>query len=60
MKLIVVSNREPYKLESTRGKLEKTVGGLVSALEPILRKEGGVWVCWGRKGQRTPRPLRFL
>ncbi|WP_083793027.1 trehalose-6-phosphate synthase [Hydrogenivirga sp. 128-5-R1-1] len=54
MKLIVVSNREPYRLESSRGKLEKTVGGLVSALEPILRKEGGVWVCWGRQGQKTP------
>jgi len=56
MKLIVVSNREPYKVEPKKGrtKLEKTVGGLVSALEPILRKNGGVWVCWGRRGQKTP------
>ncbi len=56
MRLIVVSNREPYRLESMRGRggLEKTVGGLVSALEPILRKNGGVWVCWGRQSQRTP------
>ncbi|WP_457601075.1 alpha,alpha-trehalose-phosphate synthase (UDP-forming) [Hydrogenivirga sp.] len=54
MKLIVVSNREPYRIEPARTKLEKTVGGLVSALEPILRKHGGVWVCWGRKGQKTP------
>ncbi len=56
MKLIVVSNREPYKIEASRGrsKFEKTVGGLVSALEPVLREKGGIWVCWGRKGQKTP------
>ncbi|RLJ70271.1 trehalose 6-phosphate synthase [Hydrogenivirga caldilitoris] len=60
MKLIVVSNREPYRVETVRGrtKLEKTVGGLVSALEPVLRKEGGVWVCWGRKGQKTPLEVK--
>ena len=56
MKLIVVSNREPYKVERAGGKLrlEKTVGGLVSALEPVLRKNGGIWICWGRKGQKNP------
>ncbi len=56
MKLIVVSNREPYRVEPRRGKasFEKTVGGLVSALEPILRKNGGIWICWGRRGQKTP------
>ncbi len=61
MKLIVVSNREPYRVETSRGRgrLEKTVGGLVSALEPILRKEGGVWICWGRKGQKTPLETRI-
>ena len=61
MKLIVVSNREPYNLETDRGrgKLEKTVGGLVSALEPVLRKNGGVWVCWGRHGQKTPLETRI-
>lgn len=50
MGLTVVSNREPYRAERVRGRfrLEKTVGGLVSALEPILREEGGKWICWGR------------
>jgi len=50
--LIILSNREPYKVEAKKGKkvFEKTVGGLVSALEPILRERGGTWVCWGRKG----------
>ncbi len=53
MRLIVVSNREPYRLEPSRGKakFERTVGGLVSALEPVLREYGGTWVCWGRKGK---------
>jgi len=56
MDLIVVSNREPYRIEPSKGraKLEKTVGGLVSALEPILLEKGGIWVCWGRKNQKTP------
>ncbi len=59
MRLIVVSNREPYRVEPSRGKvrLEKTVGGLVSALEPVLREYGGTWVCWGRKG-KGPEELR--
>ncbi|HIC97978.1 MAG TPA: trehalose-6-phosphate synthase, partial [Aquificaceae bacterium] len=49
---IILSNREPYRVEAKKGKkvFEKTVGGLVSALEPILRERGGTWVCWGRKG----------
>ena len=51
MNLIIVSNREPYRAERVRGsyKLEKTIGGLVSAFEPILREKGGKWFCWGRK-----------
>jgi len=55
-RLIVASNREPYDIEFRENKLKlhKTVGGLVSALEPIIKSLGGVWVCWGRKGQRIP------
>jgi len=61
MKLIVVSNREPYRIEPSRGRarFEKTVGGLVSALEPIMRENGGIWICWGRKGQKTPLEVRI-
>ncbi len=61
MNLIVVSNREPYKIEPTRGrmKLERTVGGLVSALEPILVEKGGIWVCWGRKNQSVPTEVKI-
>ncbi len=60
MKLIVVSNREPYRVEASRGRsrFERTVGGLVSALEPVLKENGGLWICWGRKGQKTPLEVK--
>ncbi len=59
-KLIVASNREPYDIEfrDNKLKLHKTVGGLVSALEPMIKSLGGVWVCWGRKGQRIPEVFK--
>ena len=47
--LIVASNRLPVVL-STDGKgdwrLERGSGGLVTALEPVLRARGGVWIGW--------------
>jgi len=46
-KLIIVSNREPYAFK--KGRFSKTVGGLVSALDPLMRKNNGVWVATGGK-----------
>ena len=49
MRPIVVSNRLPFVLErSENGKYEASPssGGLVSALSPILRGKGGVWIGW--------------
>jgi trehalose 6-phosphate synthase len=45
-KLVVVSNRGPYRHEATRGKERwvRSAGGLVAALDPVLQKRGGVWV----------------
>lgn len=45
-KLVVVSNRGPYRHESARGRERwvRSAGGLVSALDPVLQKRGGVWV----------------
>ena len=47
--LIVVSNREPYEHNSVDGSVvcQHTDGGLVSALDPVLRRIGGTWVAWG-------------
>ena len=47
-KLIVVSNRVPYNMTKIRGevKYKKSVGGLVTALDPILCSRGGLWIGW--------------
>lgn len=46
--LVVVSNRLPYTTERSGGRMRfrRSPGGLVSALEPVLRDRGGVWVGW--------------
>src|SRR5262249_14869647 len=45
-RLIVVANREPYLHRYRNGGIEcvPTVSGMVSALDPILRATGGVWI----------------
>lgn len=49
-RLVVASNRLPVVLaqEGKGGdwRLERGSGGLVTALEPILRERGGLWVGW--------------
>ncbi|HAA90572.1 MAG TPA: trehalose-6-phosphate synthase [Peptococcaceae bacterium] len=55
-RMILVSNRASYVLKETFQGLkgERTVGGLVSALEPLMAECGGVWVAWGgRSGEKT-------
>jgi alpha,alpha-trehalose-phosphate synthase [UDP-forming] len=48
-KLILVSNREPY--EHTHGssgvEVKQPAGGLVSSLDPTMRRTHGTWVAWG-------------
>lgn len=46
---IIVSNREPY-IHSYQGneiKCEAAVGGVTTALEPVLSAIGGIWVAHG-------------
>lgn len=45
-KLIVVSNRGPYRNVGTgaRPRWIRSAGGLVAALDPVLKARGGVWV----------------
>ncbi len=47
--LVVVTNREPYADERTRSGTRhvQKAGGVVSALDPLLREIGGDWVAWG-------------
>ncbi|MCL4486777.1 MAG: trehalose-6-phosphate synthase [Chloroflexi bacterium] len=56
-RLVVVSNRGPYYLRMTKQglKREKTVGGLVTSILPMLEKRGGgVWIAWGERAGRYP------
>jgi len=47
-KIVLVSNRVPYKIVKSKAgiKYKKSVGGLVTALDPILAKKGGLWLGW--------------
>ena len=49
MSLILVSNRIPITIHSENGNLtgHPSSGGLVSALEPLLKQHGGLWVGSG-------------
>jgi len=44
-KLVVVTNREPYS--HGKGRVEMAAGGVVSALDPIMQRNKGIWVAWG-------------
>ena len=47
-RLIVVSNRLPVSVDRVEGRLrvQRSSGGLVSALEPILSRTEGCWIGW--------------
>ena len=48
-RLILLSNREPYEhVHSPEGvTVRQPAGGLVSALDPMMRRAHGTWVAWG-------------
>ncbi len=60
-RLIIVSNRLPFALDSAGEDLwtvTPAVGGLVSAVEPVLRERGGTWIGWpGTAGEIPQAPL---
>src|SRR5690348_1997472 len=47
-RLIVVSNRLPLTMRKVdeHWTSEKSSGGLVSAMDPFLRKNEGIWIGW--------------
>ena len=48
-RLVVVSNRLPVSLVKRKGgrwSRQPGTGGLVTALEPVLRQRGGMWIGW--------------
>src|SRR2546430_15423330 len=60
-RLIVVSIRLPFALDSIGEDLwtiTPATGGLVSAIEPVLRERGGTWIGWpGTVGEIPRQPL---
>lgn len=55
-KMIVVSNRLPIVLRKDGGQLrmQKGSGGLVTALSPILKNRGGLWIGWTGMTEKLP------
>jgi trehalose 6-phosphate synthase/phosphatase len=51
-RLVVVSNRLPLTLRgSSAGWVgERSAGGLVTALEPVMSRRGGIWLGWPGEG----------
>ncbi|HEY3121814.1 MAG TPA: bifunctional alpha,alpha-trehalose-phosphate synthase (UDP-forming)/trehalose-phosphatase [Vicinamibacteria bacterium] len=47
-RLVVVSNRLPLTLRKTRDgwRADRSTGGLVTAVEPVLKRTGGLWIGW--------------
>lgn len=47
--LVLVSNRQPYRHEYDDGAVtvDTPVGGLASALDPMMQRTEGTWIAWG-------------
>lgn len=63
-RLVVVSNRGPYHLRLTKRGItrERTVGGLVTSILPMVEMFGGLWIASGEPEGRfpgTPGPRAF-
>ena len=59
-KFVLVSHRGPYRLRATpRGvRRERTIGGLATALLPLIEQLGGVWITSGESAGRYEVPSR--
>ncbi|MCF7935829.1 MAG: trehalose-6-phosphate synthase, partial [Synergistales bacterium] len=59
-RLVVVSNRLPIKIEKNDGEWSVTAGsgGLVTAMNPVLKNRGGIWIGW--TGSTEPMGLRTV
>jgi len=56
-KLVIVSNRLPVVLskEENEWHVAPGSGGLVTALNPVLKDRGGYWIGWSGTGEDIPR-----
>ncbi len=56
--LVVVANRLPVDRDETGG-WRRSPGGLVTALEPVMRSTEGAWVGWAGKADLEIEPFEF-
>lgn len=56
-RLVIISNRLPLRKTARGGDWERSPGGLVSALDPVIRKRGGLWIGWDGSPGRTTRTI---
>lgn len=62
-RLIVVSNRLPVSVVRNGNSWEtkRSAGGLATAMDPILKRAGGLWIGWsGTKEELPPDAARVL
>lgn len=62
-RLVVVSNRLPIVLKREaegNWSVKPGAGGLVTALQPVLRNRGGVWIGWPGTTEEVPELKRIL
>jgi trehalose 6-phosphate synthase/phosphatase len=63
-RLIIVSNRLPVVLAKSKNggwHIESGSGGLVTAMAPVLRNRGGVWIGWaGNKSEDSVNTEKLL
>jgi trehalose 6-phosphate synthase/phosphatase len=58
-RFLIASNRLPYRLtrDGDATRLQRGVGGLVTALDPILRLTGGTWIGWSGTYEDVPEKI---
>ncbi|HYF16171.1 MAG TPA: trehalose-6-phosphate synthase [Phycisphaerales bacterium] len=59
-RLVIAANRLPVQRVSRGGSIvwERSPGGLVSAMAPIVEKRGAAWVGWDGGAGRAPRIIK--
>ena len=59
-RLIVVSNRLPFTVRRVgeTWRTERSSGGLASALDPVLKRTGGLWLGWPGEAPGSPDEIR--
>lgn len=50
MRLTLLSNRAPY--QQVDGEWRRSIGGLTTALDPVIAQLGGTWLALGEEGQQ--------